>query len=226
METHATPQDRLKAFMRAKGITASELSDYLGLNSNQTLTPYLPGKSVRKRVSTVFRTKTKLDKLEELGLNIQWYHEGTGEMFNNNEVNDVPKKEIDELYNVEVHDLPAHANVGSLANFEDLPVSIRKCGVFMGVKPDTLKGIRVSGDSMKDARIYNGDIVLYDTSLEPKSGCEVVAVLNGTVLIKTYYKNEYIELHSSYNGIPPIIINEIDDNFRVIGVVKSVLSIR
>jgi len=41
-----------------------------------------------------------------------------------------------------------------------------------------------NGDSMVDANIYNGDIIIVDRSLNAKNGDIVVAMLNGEFLIK------------------------------------------
>jgi DNA polymerase V len=39
--------------------------------------------------------------------------------------------------------------------------------------------VRLSGDSMKGARLYDGDILVVDRSLEPKHNDIVIAVLDG-----------------------------------------------
>ena len=44
--------------------------------------------------------------------------------------------------------------------------------------------MRVAGDSMKGAGILDGDLVVVDRSIEPKSGHAVVAVLGGDLTLK------------------------------------------
>ena len=44
--------------------------------------------------------------------------------------------------------------------------------------------MRVSGNSMQDGGIYDGDIVVVDKSLEPKNGDIVVAILNDAYTLK------------------------------------------
>ena len=46
--------------------------------------------------------------------------------------------------------------------------------------------MRVNGNTMKGAGIHNGDIVIVDRSLKPRSGNVVIAVLNGEMLIRRY----------------------------------------
>ncbi|HDQ39705.1 MAG TPA: translesion error-prone DNA polymerase V autoproteolytic subunit [Desulfonatronum sp.] len=45
--------------------------------------------------------------------------------------------------------------------------------------------VRVTGHSMKDAGIFDGDILVVDKSLQPVNGCIVVAVLHGEFTVKT-----------------------------------------
>jgi DNA polymerase V len=46
--------------------------------------------------------------------------------------------------------------------------------------------MRVNGNTMKGAGIHNGDVVIVDRSLKPRSGNVVIAVLNGEMLIRRY----------------------------------------
>lgn len=46
--------------------------------------------------------------------------------------------------------------------------------------------VQVSGESMIDEGIYNGDILIVDKSRAPRSGQIVIAALNGEMLVKTY----------------------------------------
>lgn len=45
---------------------------------------------------------------------------------------------------------------------------------------------RAEGDSMKDAGILSGDILIVDRSIKPVSGKVVVASLNGELVVKRY----------------------------------------
>src|SRR6187399_677349 len=48
--------------------------------------------------------------------------------------------------------------------------------------------MRVRGDAMSGAGIYDGDIVIVDRSLKPLSGKVVIAMLNGEMLIRRLEK--------------------------------------
>lgn len=80
--------------------------------------------------------------------------------------------------------------------------------------------LRVKGESMKDAYIFNGDLVIVNPSLlPPKDGQIVVAVWDNAAVVKRYYlKGSMVELHSENPEYQPIIV-PADDRLRLIGVV-------
>lgn len=81
---------------------------------------------------------------------------------------------------------------------------------------------RVSGDSMRDAGINEGDIAVIDRSLQPTDGDVIVAYVNEEFTIKyldlTHKDDGYIELRPANPDYSPIRIDSTD-NFRVWGVV-------
>lgn len=81
---------------------------------------------------------------------------------------------------------------------------------------------RVSGDSMRDAGINEGDIAVIDRSLQPTDGDVIVAYVNEEFTIKyldlTHKEEGYIELQPANPDYSPIRIDSTD-NFRVWGVV-------
>ena len=81
---------------------------------------------------------------------------------------------------------------------------------------------RVSGDSMIDAGICDGDIAVIDRSLQPVDGDVIVAFINGEFTIKyldlKHQEEGYIELLPANANYSPIRI-DAEDNFRVWGVV-------
>lgn len=88
--------------------------------------------------------------------------------------------------------------------------------------PEATFYARVSGDSMIEAGIDNGDIAVIDRSLEPCSGDIIVAYVNEEFTMKyldTSHRAEgYIELKPANGKYCPIRIDNLDD-FRVWGVV-------
>ena len=175
--------------------------------------------------------------LEKVGINMKYLDYGEGNEFIKEKfpepmanykpttLEHLSEAEFQFIMNIPIYDLPAHANIGSLVNFNDLPVSFRPLGLGLRGNINNYFGIKVLGDSMKDALIASGDIIIYDKTMQPTNNDKVVVMLNGTILLKKWEQTPegVIHLKSCYNGIQPIIVNEIDDKLTIIGVVKKVL---
>jgi repressor LexA len=83
--------------------------------------------------------------------------------------------------------------------------------------------LRVKGDSLKDAYIFSGDIVIINPNLEPKNGQIVAAILEDAAVVKRYYnKGINIELISENPDYRPIIIESNYTGFKIVGVVIGV----
>jgi len=83
--------------------------------------------------------------------------------------------------------------------------------------------VRVSGESMKDAGINHGDILVVDRSLEATSGRIVIAIVNGELTVKRFIQDSVsCQLVAANPDYPPVAITDETD-FRVWGVVTSVI---
>ncbi|MEO6252084.1 MAG: translesion error-prone DNA polymerase V autoproteolytic subunit [Ferruginibacter sp.] len=79
--------------------------------------------------------------------------------------------------------------------------------------------MRVSGNSMINAGIYDGDIVIVDRSLKPQNGKIVIAVIDGEMLIRRYEKTmNSLRLIPETPKLSPIDVSEFSD-FKIWGVV-------
>lgn len=79
--------------------------------------------------------------------------------------------------------------------------------------------LRVSGDSMINAGIFNGDMLIVDRSLEPSNGKIVIAAVNGELTVKRLSKTKAgIFLVAENNHYPPIELTE-SDHIQIWGVV-------
>ena len=80
----------------------------------------------------------------------------------------------------------------------------------------------VSGNSMKDAGIFDGDRVIIDRAVEPHNGSIVLAWWNGDFTMKyldlTHRDEGYIELRPANDDFPVFKIED-PDNFKVWGTV-------
>ncbi|MDD3815558.1 MAG: translesion error-prone DNA polymerase V autoproteolytic subunit [Desulfocapsaceae bacterium] len=83
--------------------------------------------------------------------------------------------------------------------------------------------VRVAGESMKDAGINHGDILVVDRSLEAVSGKIVIAIVNGELTVKRFIQDSAsCQLVAANPDYPPVEITE-DTDFNVWGVVTSVI---
>jgi DNA polymerase V len=83
--------------------------------------------------------------------------------------------------------------------------------------------MRVSGNSMINAGIYDGDIVIVDKSIKPQNGKIVIAVIDGEMLIRRYEKTmKSLRLIPETPKLSPIDVSEFMD-FKVWGVVVCVI---
>ena len=83
---------------------------------------------------------------------------------------------------------------------------------------------RVAGDSMLNAGIFPGSIVIVDRSIKPKSSHIVVAVVDGEMIVKKLYKRgEVIKLLSENPAYAPIEFKE-GQELIIWGVVKAVIN--
>ena len=83
--------------------------------------------------------------------------------------------------------------------------------------------LRVKGDSLKEAHIFSGDIVIVNPNLEPKNGQIVVAILDDAAVVKRFYKKRSeIELVSENPEYKPIIIDKKYPSFKIVGIVVGI----
>jgi len=86
-----------------------------------------------------------------------------------------------------------------------------------------LFALRVRGDSMVDAGILEGDVVIVRQRDQAKPGAIVVALIGEEATVK-YYRpgSDHIELVAANQKYEPIRVTG-DDDFRILGVVTGVL---
>ena len=83
--------------------------------------------------------------------------------------------------------------------------------------------MRVTGNSMVNAGIYDGDIVIVDRSLKPQNGKIVIAVIDGEMLIRRYEKTmNSLRLIPETTKLSPIDVSEFMD-FKIWGVVSCII---
>lgn len=90
-------------------------------------------------------------------------------------------------------------------------------------RPASTYVIRVKGDSMTDAFIPDGALLVVDRSIKPKNNMIVVAVVNSEFTVKRFFKNSSgIRLMPANPKYQPIPITEGMD-FAVWGTVTKII---
>jgi DNA polymerase V len=79
--------------------------------------------------------------------------------------------------------------------------------------------VRVRGESMRDARLHDGDILVVDRSLKPSDGHIIIGVIDGEFTVKRLLKKgTRLFLQPANEAYPPVEITE-EMNFQPWGVV-------
>jgi repressor LexA len=83
--------------------------------------------------------------------------------------------------------------------------------------------LRVKGNSLKDAYIFNSDLVIINPNLEPKNGNFVAAVLDDAAVVKKFFKKSNgIELRSENPEYDPIFVEKNYPRFKLVGIVIGI----
>ena len=81
--------------------------------------------------------------------------------------------------------------------------------------------LRVKGESMINAGIFDGDYILIQKQSVAKNGDFVVALIDDSVTVKTYYKeNGHFRLQPENDTMDPIIVTELSILGKVIGLFR------
>jgi DNA polymerase V len=88
-------------------------------------------------------------------------------------------------------------------------------------RPTATFYVRVAGESMRDAGIFPGDILVVDRGENPKHGHVVVALVNGELTVKRLYrKGKTIRLDAENPAYPNIAIQG-ETELTIWGVVRA-----
>lgn len=90
-----------------------------------------------------------------------------------------------------------------------------------GHSPEELFALRVQGDSMVNAAIMDGDIVVVESTPVAENSQIVVAMIDDEATVKRYYKeNGHYRLQPENDSYDPIIVPEVDILGKVLAVMR------
>ena len=81
--------------------------------------------------------------------------------------------------------------------------------------------MRVKGESMINAGILDGDIIVAEQTPEARNGDKVVALIDDEATVKTFYREEdHFRLQPENDYMDPIICDELVILGRVVAVMR------
>lgn len=81
--------------------------------------------------------------------------------------------------------------------------------------------LKVKGESMINAGILDGDLILVQQQTTAENGDKVVALIDDSATVKTYYKEEgHYRLQPENDYMDPIIVDEVSILGKVFGVFR------
>ncbi|TXJ00015.1 MAG: translesion error-prone DNA polymerase V autoproteolytic subunit [Neisseriales bacterium] len=83
--------------------------------------------------------------------------------------------------------------------------------------------VRVKGNSMVDANIFNDDVLVVDKSLEASHGKIVIAVVDGEFTVKTLYRKDGLVKLIPANSEYPEIILTSEQELNIWGIVSYII---
>ena len=92
----------------------------------------------------------------------------------------------------------------------------------MVTRPSATYFVRVEGDSMCDANISEGDLLVVDSSLRAKHGDIVIAAVNGEFTVKRLHTTPCVQLMPMNPRYQPIRLSE-EEELEIFGVVTFII---
>lgn len=81
--------------------------------------------------------------------------------------------------------------------------------------------LKVKGESMINAGIFDGDYILVEETSTANNGDYVVAMIGEEVTVKTFYREKgYFRLQPENDFMEPIIVNDLSILGKVIGLFR------
>ena len=104
-----------------------------------------------------------------------------------------------------VNELPCHVRAGFPSPAEDHMVQRIDLMAQLIRHPQATYLLKIRGESMRGVGIFDGDVVMVDKAITPRSGQVVVAVIDGEFVCKTLYQRAgRIKLKAANETFPDI----------------------
>ncbi|CQH41606.1 mutagenesis and repair protein MucA [Yersinia enterocolitica] len=84
--------------------------------------------------------------------------------------------------------------------------------------------VRVSGNSMTGAGIYDGSLLVVDRSITAKHGDIIIAAIGGEFTVKKLCLHPVVQLEAMNPDYAPIVLSDGGDDLETFGVVRYVIN--
>ena len=132
---------------------------------------------------------------------------------------------LDDDFNLTRREIVNIPIVGEIAAGQPIFAQQNIEGYFPLLPEDTPSGrsfmLKVRGDSMIDVGIYDGDRILVKEEHTASNGDIVVALIDDSATVKTFYKEDgHYRLQPENESMDPIIVNEVEVLGKVVGLYR------
>lgn len=196
-------KDRLNEALDMRNMTAAELARLSGVNE---------GAISQYRKGSYKANQQSLEKIAKaLNVSIPWLMGADVK----SDVITIPNHA--NIFPIETKKVPLLGKIaaGQPVMAEECFDSYVQCGNF--IKADFC--LRVQGDSMINARIYDGDVVFIKHQPEVENGeIAAIAIDDAVTLKRVYISENFVELRAENPKYKPMVFNQSNcSNFRILG---------
>lgn len=132
---------------------------------------------------------------------------------------------VDDSFNLARHEIVNVPIVGTVTAGQPILAIENIEGYFPLLSEDMPKSdtfmLKVKGESMINAGIFNGDLILVEKQSTAENGEIVVALIEDSATVKTFYKEEnHFRLQPENDTMDPIIVNNVEILGKVRGLYR------
>lgn len=132
---------------------------------------------------------------------------------------------VDDSFNLSRHEIVNVPIVGTVTAGQPILAIENIEGYFPLLSEDMPKSdtfmLKVKGESMINAGIFNGDLILVEKQVTAENGDIVVALIDDSATVKTFYKEDnHFRLQPENDTMDPIIVDHVDILGKVRGLYR------
>lgn len=132
---------------------------------------------------------------------------------------------IDDEFNLARREIVNIPIVGTVAAGEPILASQNIAGYFPVLPEDVPRGdafmLKVKGESMVNAGIFDGDLIMVQQQATAHNGDMVVALVEDSATVKTFYKEDgHFRLQPENDTMEPIILDSVEILGKVFGLYR------